>query len=180
MNKAMISANIREPESNGGVLTEQQYGTAFSAGYKRTVRFLLKTGVKGDMAEEIAQAAWVRGWERRSQLKSAAAINVWVNTIAHNLLRANFRQQKPTEELMEGTVVEHPQFESRVVNEILACCSPLDQELIKQHYIEGWTSNEIGPRMGMSPVTVRVRLLRMKANLRSNFGLRTRSIPEAA
>ena len=59
-------------------------------------------------------------------------------------------------------------------------CSPVDRELLQQHYLEGWSSNEIAPRLGISPVSVRVRLMRIKQGLRTALGLRGISMPEAA
>jgi RNA polymerase sigma factor (sigma-70 family) len=162
------------------VLTEQQYERAYSVGYPRTVRFLLSTGVRSDLAEEIAQAAWARGWECRAQLKSAAAVGVWVNTIAKNLVRVDYRRKKATEELNENSAVIQPDYDASEVGEILSFCSPVDRELLKQHYLEGWSSNEIAPRLGISPVSVRVRLLRIKQSLRTAMGLRGVAIPEAA
>jgi len=44
-----------------------------------------------DEAEEIAQAAWVRGWEYREQLRDPGLVGYWVNSIARNLFRARFR-----------------------------------------------------------------------------------------
>ena len=162
------------------VLTEKQYEAAYSKGYPRTVRFLLSTGVRCDLAEEIAQAAWARGWECRAQLKSQRAVGVWVNTIAKNLVRVDYRRKKTTEELSENSAVIQPDYAGSAVGEILAMCSPVDWELLQQHYLEGWSSNEIAPRLGISPVSVRVRLMRIKQGLRTALGLRGISMPEAA
>ena len=54
---------LNTSELSVDVLTEKQYEAAYSKGYPRTIRFLLSTGVRSDLAEEIAQAAWARGWE---------------------------------------------------------------------------------------------------------------------
>ncbi len=162
------------------VLTEKQYEAAYSKGYPRTVRFLLSTGVRSDLAEEIAQAAWARGWECRAQLKSQGAVGVWVNTIAKNLVRVDFRRKKTTEELNENSAVVQPDYDGSAVGEILAMCSPVDRELLEQHYLQGWSSNEIAPRLGISPVSVRVRLMRIKQSLRMAMGLRGLAMPEAA
>lgn len=174
----MITANGIEQTAE--VLTEQQYEKAYRLGYPRTVRFLLSTGVRSDLAEEIAQAAWARGWECRGQLKSQGAVGVWVNTIAKNLVRVDYRRKKVTEELSENSSVIQPDYDASAVGEILSFCSPVDRELLKQHYLEGWSSNEIAPRLGISPVSVRVRLLRIKQSLRTAMGLRANLMTEAA
>ena len=174
----MVTAQAMEQTVE--VLTEQQYEKAFERGYPRTVRFLLSTGVRSDLAEEIAQAAWARGWECRAQLKSQGAVGVWVNTIAKNLMRVDYRRKRPTEELSEGAAVVQPDYDTSAVGEILAYCAPGDRELLQQHYLEGWSSSEIAPRLGISPVSVRVRLLRIKQSLRLAMGLRGAGLPEAA
>src|ERR1700733_6228851 len=67
------------------------YGEAYRTGYIATRRFLLASGAPIEDAEEIAQAAWVRGWEYRDQLREPGMVGFWVNSIARNLFRARFR-----------------------------------------------------------------------------------------
>src|SRR5271154_2191005 len=67
------------------------YAEAFETGYNATRRFLLARGAPIEDAEEIAQAAWVRGWEYREQLRDPGLVGFWVNSIARNLFRARFR-----------------------------------------------------------------------------------------
>src|SRR5882672_6068426 len=68
-----------------------EYAVAFETGYSATRRFLLSRGAAVDDAEEIAQAAWARGWEYREQLRDPSLVGYWVNSIARNLFRARFR-----------------------------------------------------------------------------------------
>jgi DNA-directed RNA polymerase specialized sigma24 family protein len=46
--------------------------------------------------------------------------------------------------------------------------------------MEGWSSNELAPALGISPVSVRVRLLRIKNSLRETLQLTGVGIPQAA
>ncbi len=55
------------------MLTPQQFSDLYESCYARTVRFLQSRGVGPEVAEEVAQSAWVRGWERQSQLQSDSA-----------------------------------------------------------------------------------------------------------
>src|SRR5271155_1839720 len=68
-----------------------EYADAFEAGYPATRRFLLSRGAAIEGPGEIAQAAWVRGWEYRDQLRDPGMVGFWVNSIARNLFRARFR-----------------------------------------------------------------------------------------
>src|SRR6478736_2189333 len=69
------------------------YAEAFQNGFGATRRFLLSRGAALEEAEEIAQAAWVRGWEFREQLRDPGLVGFWVNSIARNLFRAKFRSK---------------------------------------------------------------------------------------
>ncbi|HEU0120776.1 MAG TPA: sigma-70 family RNA polymerase sigma factor [Bryobacteraceae bacterium] len=164
------------------ILTEQQFANAYRLGFSRTVRFLQANGVQHELAEEIAQAAWSRGWECRSQLKNQAAIGVWVNSIAKNLLRVDFRRRKAVEELTEESATISASTDSTTLAELLSHCSEEDRQLLVRHYMEGWSSNELAPALGISPVSVRVRLLRIKNALREALQLSpaVTEIPQAA
>lgn len=163
-------------------LTELQFAAAYSKGFSRTVRFLQSSGVQQELAEEVAQAAWTRGWECRTQLKNPAALGVWVNSIAKNLLRVDFRRRKIVEELQEDSAVISASTDSTALAELLSHCSNEDRELLVKHYMEGWSSNELAPALGISPVSVRVRLLRIKQTLRDTLHLNgyATALPEAA
>jgi RNA polymerase sigma-70 factor (ECF subfamily) len=163
-------------------LTELQFAAAYSKGFSRTVRFLQSSGVQQELAEEIAQAAWTRGWECRAQLKNPAALGVWVNSIAKNLLRVDYRRRKIVEELQEDSAVIGATTDSTALSELLSHCNNEDRELLVKHYMEGWSSNELAPALGISPVSVRVRLLRIKQTLRDTLHLNgyTAAMPEAA
>lgn len=163
-------------------LTELQFAAAYTKGFSRTVRFLQSSGVQQELAEEIAQAAWTRGWECRSQLKNPAALGVWVNSIAKNLLRVDYRRRKIVEELQEDSAVIGATTDSTALAELLSHCNNDDRELLVKHYMEGWSSNELAPALGISPVSVRVRLLRIKQTLRDTLHLNgyATALPEAA
>src|SRR5215472_16055694 len=72
-------------------MRREDYANAFQSGYGATRRFLISRGAPTDEAEEIAQAAWARGWEYREQLRDPGLVGYWVNSIARNLFRARFR-----------------------------------------------------------------------------------------
>ena len=80
---------------SGVMMKGTEYAEAFKAGYPATRRFLLSRGAALEEAEEIAQAAWVRGWEFRDQLRDPGLVGFWVNSIARNLFRAKFRSKAP-------------------------------------------------------------------------------------
>ncbi|MFN8814439.1 MAG: RNA polymerase sigma factor [Acidobacteriota bacterium] len=147
-------------------LTREDYAASYQEGYAKTVRFLASTGAPPDLAEEVAQAAWARGWERLGQLRQAQALPFWINSIAKNLLRSDCRKRQLSAELLDNTLVADP-LESEPIDaqRVFAGCSETERELLQLYYIEGFTSRELSESMGLSAVGVRVRLTRLKRNL---------------
>jgi RNA polymerase sigma factor (sigma-70 family) len=152
--------------------TRDEYARAYQDGYGKTVRFLAANGASMELAEEVAQAAWVRGWERLNQLRHIQALTFWINSIAKNLLRSSFRKQQNSTEIFENTLVEDP-LESEPIDahRIFDGCTPSEKELLEKYYLEGFTSQELSGTMGLSPVGVRVRLTRLRKNLINRMGL---------
>ena len=147
-------------------LTREDYARAYQDGFSKTVRFLAANGASMEMAEEVAQAAWARGWERLGQLRHIQALSYWINSIAKNLLRSNFRKQQSSTELLETSLVESP-LESELIDahRMFAGCTEQEKKLLVLYYVEGYTSQELSGTFGLSAVGVRVRLTRLKRNL---------------
>src|ERR1017187_7778167 len=68
-------------------MTQEGYGQAYQQGFGRTVRLLRARGASVDNAEDVAQAAWLRGWQKLDQLRDERMIVNWVNAIAVNYQR---------------------------------------------------------------------------------------------
>lgn len=147
-------------------LSSDDYARAYQDGFSKTVRFLSSCGAHRDLAEEVAQAAWVRGWERLNQLRHLPALTFWVNSIAKNILRNSYRRQQNLTELAENTLVEHPlESEALDAGRIFDECTADERKLLELYYLEGFTSQELSGEFGLSAVGVRVRLTRLKKDL---------------
>jgi DNA-directed RNA polymerase specialized sigma24 family protein len=142
------------------------FGNAYRNGYSATRRFLLAGGAPVDDAEEIAQAAWVRGWEYRDQLRDPAMVGFWVNSIARNLFRARFRGPSPMP--IEAT---HPSYtmdmETLELARLLDRCPRRDRTLLEQN-LAGYSAEEIARDAGITSTGIRVRLLRIRNSLRQH------------
>jgi RNA polymerase sigma-70 factor (ECF subfamily) len=149
-------------------MTTSDYAQAYENGFQKTVRFLLSRGVEPSTAEESAQAAWARGWEKRKHLKEAGRVVQWVNTIALNIFRGRYRKESREEELpLHEFSVSPDNTTARVdLNKSAETCSASDWRLLKAHYVAGYSSNEIAEQTGLNPVTVRVRISRAKSKLK--------------
>src|SRR6202051_5291969 len=82
-------------------MTCEEYGSAYKRGYNLTVRFLVSRGLTYDAAQETAQAAWVKGWERLSQLRDSNMVLTWMNSIALNIHRSCMRRERFLQTLPE-------------------------------------------------------------------------------
>jgi len=162
-------------------VTATQFGTAYTEGFDHTIRFLGSKGLPETEAREIAQAAWTRGWERRHQLRDPKMVLTWINSIALNLFRNEFRRSARHSELPEVPDKRPSPSISRMdVKSMLSRCDDLDRSLLWMQYGEGRTSAEIGSRLGMNPGTVRIRIMRAKGRLRFCNSAARRLLQDAA
>jgi RNA polymerase sigma factor (sigma-70 family) len=139
------------------------YGQAYSSGYLRTLRFLASLGASHEAAEEISQAAWVKGWEFRHQIRKVASIPSWVNSIAKNMLRSHVRRQHTLPVPGERQTFSVSEPISKIeVHSLLDRCRDSDRHLLQRYYIEGYSASEIAHEIGLTSSAVRVRLLRIR------------------
>lgn len=149
-------------------MTRTDYAKAYKKGFTKTVRFLCSRGISADVAEESAQDAWAKGWEKRDGLQRRERVVPWVNTIALNIFRGRCRKQSREEELPEQDVPVQPRDPSVRVDleKSSRACPGKDWKLLYARYASGVSAKELAAKLGLKPVTVRVRLLRAKARLR--------------
>jgi DNA-directed RNA polymerase specialized sigma24 family protein len=144
------------------IILHAQYAEAFENGFSATRRFLELRGAPPEEAEEIAQAAWVRGWEYRAQLRDPLLVGFWVNAIARNLYRARFRTPEPVPlEHLHDYGDSHIDVNAIELALLLDRCSGRDRALVKKS-LEGYTAEEIARDSGITPTGIRVRLLRVR------------------
>lgn len=145
-------------------MRQDEFGTAFESGYSATRRFLLAHGAPLEEAEEIAQAAWVRGWEYRAQLRDPGMLGFWVNSIARNLFRARFRG--PLKVPIDGQSPSYTMdLASLELRRMMEKCPRKDRNLLEQT-LEGYSTEEMARGAGITPTGIRVRLLRIRQSLR--------------
>lgn len=150
-------------------MQRDDYSDAFKTGYSATRRFLLSRGVPIDEAEEIAQAAWARGWEYRDQLRDPGLVGFWVNSIARNLFRTRFRT--PTPVPLDGADVSYSiDIDELELRRLLDHCSRRDRALLEKS-LAGYSAEEIARKEGITSTGVRVRLLRARRALRHRISV---------
>lgn len=154
-------------------MTQQSYGLEYTDGYRRTVNLLLSRGVSEDNAQEAAQAAWARGWERRNQLRDPGKTLAWVNSIAMNYYRGRLLRETERQSLPELSTQPEVNVNAIDVYRMLCRCRALERQLLVRRYLLGWEINEIAERYGWSQTAVRIRLMRARRNLRRFFERRS-------
>lgn len=157
-------------------MTKEEFGSAYQRHFRRTVSFLISNGLSPDVAQETAQAAWVRGWERLSQLRDSRTLPMWLNRVALNLYRSVLRHEPEYEELARNVMapdlnrpdVNLPAIDAQT---ILGRCKLHDQRMLSDYYLQGLQLSEIAARNGWRENTARVRLFRARQAARFNARL---------
>lgn len=143
------------------------FGKAYRDGLQRTINFLMSRGVPYDQAPDIAQSAWLRGWERLGQLRDESIILAWINTIALNHFRRSLRSRCQEESLT-------PEHDGKAtglnvaaidLKHIMGACSPKDRALLEAQLV-GSTPKELAQKEGVSQTAIRIRLLRARRSAR--------------
>lgn len=143
-------------------MTNEEYGQAYEKGFDRTVQFLISRGLSSESAEEMAQGAWVRGWEKMNQLRDSRLLMTWMNTIALNMYRTSLRHPPFLQGIFEVHDSPKVNFAAIDIQVLLKTCKENDRLVLERHYIEGYTVREIATAHGWTETAVRIRLLRAR------------------
>jgi DNA-directed RNA polymerase specialized sigma24 family protein len=143
-------------------MTAEEFGTAYTQGLVRTTRLLITRGLSWDEADETAQAAWARGWEKRHQLRDPAMVVTWINSIALNLYRSSLRREPMLQDLVDVPAPPEPYLATIDVHFILQTCNQNEQFVLRRHYLEQCKTTEIALEKGLTVTAVRLRLLRAR------------------
>jgi DNA-directed RNA polymerase specialized sigma24 family protein len=147
-------------------MTRAEYGQAYQTGFQRTVRFLISRGAQRDGAQEAAQAAWARGWERLGQLRSEDMVLRWVNSIALNSYRGVLRRELLNQPLPELSSTYRIDLARIDMDRVLKSCRPSERILFEQR-MQGATTEEIARDQGVTETAIRIRLMRARRSART-------------
>lgn len=164
-------------------MTSEEFGQSYASGYMKTVRWLVKLGLKVDHAEELAQQSWTRGYEKLDQIKDPSMIVAWVNSIAINFDRSNHR--RPINKIITYTSIlpnqsHHDNLDNSIDDSINTKDAYQALQMIDNHevrdtliryYLRDQSVAEISVINYCPESTVRVRLSRGRQQLSHNFKL---------
>jgi DNA-directed RNA polymerase specialized sigma24 family protein len=160
-------------------MTRETYGETYRAGFSRTVRLLCSRGASADHAEDVAQAAWLRGWERLHQLRDEGMIVSWVNAIAFNMHRCAIRYEARYQTLRDLSGPAGIDLACIDAARILRLCRPRDRILFEQQ-LSGRTTEEIAAQQGVSTTAIRIRFSRARRAARASVEGRAAELRESA
>ena len=152
-------------------MTRDEFGAAYQRSFRQTVGYLLARGLCADAAQEIAQAAWARGWERLAQLRDSRTLLMWLNRVALNLYRTALRDEPSFEELTPAEPGPDLNVAAIEAAAILRKCKGRDRRMLRDFYLKGLHLSEIAKRNGWLENTARVRLFRARRAARLNLRL---------
>lgn len=156
-------------------MTTEEYGSAYKCGFVRTVRLLVARGLSWDSAQETAQAAWVRGWEKRGQLRDAKTVMKWINTIALNMYRTSLRREPLFQEIPDLVAPPETHLAAIDVQLMLRTCKKNDRIVLQSYYLEDCNPKEIALAHGVSVAAIRLRLLRARRGVAKTLNSISRS-----
>jgi DNA-directed RNA polymerase specialized sigma24 family protein len=148
-------------------MTQEGYGQAYRTGYSRTVRLLRSRGASQDTAEDVAQAAWLRGWQKLEQLRDEGVVVSWVNGIAINYHRRGSQDQARYQALPDLCGRVGIDLAPLDAAKILDLCRPRERMLFEQQ-LGGLTTEEIAKKHGVSPTAIRIRFVRARRAVRAH------------
>lgn len=127
-------------------------------------------------AEDVAQEAAIRAWRRRAALRDGLRRDEWLGRIARNeahRLRERTGREQPSEEPVKGAEQDaslERLIDAAPVREALAGLTAPERELLGLRYEDDLTQRAIADRLGLPEGTVKVRLHRLRKELRATLG----------
>jgi len=133
---------------------------------------------QAEMAEDLVQSVFLKIWESREKLENVQAFAGWLHTLTRNTIISLLRRQGTRAAYIDflkhraDIAGAHPeqallQKESRqLVQQGIRQLSIQQRTALSLHREEGLSYRGIGDRMGISPNTVRVHLLKAMQSLR--------------
>lgn len=157
------------------MVSAEDFATVYTRAFPLTTKFLQSRGLQPETASDLAQAAWVRGWECRTQLRNHSALHPWVNTIAWNLFRNVTSRTPRTIALTNFNTASHdlPVEPKILAQELLQHLHSDDRQLLHACFFLGYSDIELARRFRTTRGAVRARVRRAKQRLRTVVARRT-------
>lgn len=128
------------------------------------------------LADDIAQEAWIRAFEKLHLFRGDASFGTWMYRLATNTALNQLRSDKRHRELeseasketgpRRGPPLDDAVLNQRVLSEALDQLPPGYRQVLVLHDVEGLTHEEIGDRLGVATGTSKSQLHKARARMR--------------
>ncbi|WP_239541267.1 RNA polymerase sigma factor [Cryomorpha ignava] len=170
--------NTEGTNRNREKLTAQEFERAFDLYYKNVRNFLYYKTSQSELAEDVAQDAFVKLWETRDKIDKSS-IKAYVFTIANNLAinqlkrdQLKFKFLKLQGDKMDikspEYLLEMQEFDQKL-QDTLAKVPDGAREVFLMNRIDGLKYREIAEMLGLSMKAVEKRMSRALAILREEI-----------
>ncbi len=155
-------------------MKRHEYNIAVSTHSGKLYGFALKFLRNSEDAQDIVQDVFEKLWINRKKVEAEKA-KAWMFTTAHNAM-INFVMKKqrvilPGDEFIPETAkTERSSFESsQVVDRAVSILPPVQKSIILLRDLEGYTYDEIGDILQLSPSQVKVYLFRARNKIKKQL-----------
>lgn len=160
--------------SDDAALDEHAFGALFDEVSPQLLRMATIVCGDRDLAEDAVQNAWQQAWRKRADLRDVTKWRSWLIAIATNEARILGRRERLRARVESLLFRDEPALGPDTaafadLEAALRRLSPDDRALLALKYVAGYTSTEIGPIVGSTPSSVRVRLSRLHQRLRKEL-----------
>jgi RNA polymerase sigma-70 factor (ECF subfamily) len=137
--------------------------------------------LSSDVAEDLAQSALLRVAGALPRIDPERA-DSYVSTVARNLLRTTYRRhaidrRRQSDTELSSLISDSQPIEAaaeyeelaRAVHRVVRAALPESLAEVVLSLLHGETTSEIAERLGLSPITVRTRLMRARTILRQEL-----------
>lgn len=145
-------------------LSPDAFAEAYKRGLSTTERFLISRGCHPDTAEELAQAAWVKGWQHLAQLRQPTLLTNWVNSIALNLRRSIGRM--PVMLPLDDSGISACREPNIDLERALASLTATERRWLEEFHIEGRAIRDLAAADCRSEGALRIRLHRIRRKMK--------------
>jgi RNA polymerase sigma-70 factor (ECF subfamily) len=139
--------------------------------YPAVYRYLLALTRRADQAEDLTQETFLQAWRHLDTFAGRAPLRSWLCSIARREFLQALRCRRDVASLEEvGEVAASGWTEAVDLRQIVDRLPLAEREVLLLHDLEGYTSREIAPIVGVPASTVRRRLVQARQRLRQELG----------
>ena len=158
--------------------TAVDWDTIYAAELPRVYNFLRYRVHDDALAQDLTATTFEKAWRARGQFQQKkAAFSTWLFTIASNVVRDHYRQQRPfaditTLEIADAQLTEQVVQQKQALaklGKLLATLPEREQEIISLKFGAELTNRQIARVMNLSSLNIGVILFRSLRKLRTEW-----------